>query len=1028
MSNKQLIIVNDPLDVKTWERVETNKLIDYLIERFGKWPAHARLYHQSVAEENDITPRNDLDIAHIATLDGLFYVVIYPGEAISAVVYILAAVFAVAAFALKPKIPNVAQRASNSKSPNNELSARTNSARPNARIPDIFGTVRSTPDLICVPFTQYVNNREVETSTMCIGRGQYEIHDCKDGSTSLAQIDGASVSIFKPDTDVAVDAPYFAIGAPLTGPVMNITRNDAINGQTLDFPNFKQFVGDANIVFELPNRMTTVGFSNRTFSAIFVPGDVVQLTNALQFDDSLTQVGLQIAKNSTTFMIKLASAVLPPWLNIGDDLNLLKCVFHLVVVGPFGQTVKLNDCKGKYVVTNLTLVNISGQDWCEVELDDPVSVNPLWADNDIANWFPVEGEFTADVNDTAFVFDLAGTYEISAVADKFVEFVSPELVNPDWLDIPVAGSALLSSSIQTVTYKWVGPFVMDQADTTRLITNFVASGGLYFDDGKTVFPLYINVFLEVTPIDNSDVPTGPPVVFTTTVSGEYFSTDSKGQTLIASPVLGRCMVRAARQTPKLDAFLMNGSIVDEIKWKDLYSASQIDNTNFGNVTIIRSQTVGTTGALSLKERRLNMLVTRQIPLRISGSTFTSDLHSTNRADEIIAEVCKDPRIGNRPNSEIDFTNIYTEIAIGELYFGFPESIEFSYTFDEDKMNFEDTVQAIASAVCCTAYRQGSLIKLKLERATVDSTLLFNHRNKTPGSETRTMRFGNNNDNDGVAFTYVSPIDDAVVTKYIPEDRSAKKEKKIESIGIRNDKQAHIQAHRAFNKIKYQNLTTKFRATEESELLVIADRILVADNTRPETQDGEITGVAGLICATSQPVKFEAGSAYTVFLQLFNGTVQSIPVSGLFGDPYAMVLAFAPALSLVVEDDRFAKTQYCIVKNTDARQTAFLVTERTSGEQSVSEVTAINYSDRYYENDKDYLINPDVTFVKSLGDLILWLNAQPIDTFVTSGGKLSQWRDMSDEENHSTQPNPDIRPLPSTALFVPRGVKFEDELT
>lgn len=99
--------------------------------------------------------------------------------------------------------------------------------------------------------------------------------------------------------------------------------------------------------------------------------------------------------------------------------------------------------------------------------------------------------------------------------------------------------------------------------------------------------------------------------------------------------------------------------------------------------------------------------------------------------------------------------------------------------------------AIADAVFCKAYRRGSSIKLTFEKETDSSVMLFNHRNKLPGSETRTATFGYINDNDGVELDYISPEDDAKVTYYVPADQSAVNPKKLDTIGVRSKVHAHF---------------------------------------------------------------------------------------------------------------------------------------------------------------------------------------------------------------------------------------------
>ncbi|KAG1437198.1 hypothetical protein G6F57_020349 [Rhizopus arrhizus] len=136
---------------------------------------------------------------------------------------------------------------------------------------------------------------------------------------------------------------------------------------------------------------------------------------------------------------------------------------------------------------------------------------------------------------------------------------------------------------------------------------------------------------------------------------------------------------------------------------------------------------------------------------------------------------------------------------------------------------------IVQAVFCRAYRRGSVIKLIFERASDDASLLFNHRNKLPGSETRTE--GSAMENDGIEYLWIDPDDDSQVTIYLPEDRSSVNPKRYDSVGVRVVEQAHIHALRAWNKLQYQDVVTEFDALPEANLVAVSERIRVADNTR-----------------------------------------------------------------------------------------------------------------------------------------------------------------------------------------------------
>ena len=57
---------------------------------------------------------------------------------------------------------------------------------------------------------------------------------------------------------------------------------------------------------------------------------------------------------------------------------------------------------------------------------------------------------------------------------------------------------------------------------------------------------------------------------------------------------------------------------------------------------------------------------------------------------------------------------------------------------------------------------------------------------------------------------------------------------------------------------------------------------------------------------------------------------------------------------MTDQNKYARTGYNIVASNSARGTAFLVTEKQPNDNFTSRVGAVNYSDKYYTQDNDYL--------------------------------------------------------------------------
>lgn len=944
---KTIILAENALDPSTWETFEAEDVRDFLMMKFDTFPDTARIYHKHVAESCDVTPSDEWGIKRLGELEGPFYVVVYPGDPVTIIVAVVAVVaVAAAVYLLRPSVPTPSLRNTQSESPNNELSDRQNRQRPNGRIPDIFGTVRSTPDLLAVPYKIFENHEEVEYAYMCIGRGEYDVPaaEVKDDTTLISDIAGASVEVFAPNTSPnSGHDPQLRIGTAINEPLYSAVRSNAVNGQVLRAPNSDSVSGNSDIKFVSPDEIRINSSAETDFTAFFAAADVLTVSNA-SFTGTIPGSGVSqnvSVRFTATGTIEFETTDTSSF-SVGDSLIVSGAYFT------YNSGINAINLDGTYV--------ISGKTTSVLTLSSPENIN--------TDWNLIAGNFTDDKTDYKVcglvvtagqtTIDLSGTYTILSVSASTIVLSNPAAINSDWNTLANFASGetdYISPILETSGSKWVGPFTLDKSDLENIFCNFVALNGLYKDDGKKQIRFDVTVEIELTPINLSNVPTGSPVVFQGTVQGSAKTKSTRAITIKADPnFTGRCQIRARRVTNSDLQF--EGSVIDEIKWRDCYSMTPVSENHFGNVTTVHSVTYATAGALAVKDRKLNMLVTRKIPERVSGSTFTTTNFATNRVDEIISAICLDPYIGNRNVAEIDFDSIYDTVSAIETYFGIEKAVEFCYTFDSDNLSFEETISAIASAVYCNAYRRGNVIKLNFEKETPDSTLLFNHRNKLPGTETRTVRFGNQDDNDGVEYEYVDPEDDSIVTFYLPYDKSAVNPKKIESLGVRNKAQAHFHAWRIWNKIRFQNIATEFEATQEADLLVLSDRILNADNTRPGIQDGQVEEQDGLELTLSQNIDFSKYESYSIFIQHYDGTVESISVNeGSL--PNKVILATAPKAPLAIEDGLYAKASYLIVGNGETSVSSFLVTEKSPQTNFTSQVRAVNYDDRYYANDSDY---------------------------------------------------------------------------
>lgn len=945
-------MIENVLDPEEWQETQTDDVCAFLKLYFnGRWPDSARLYYGQVATERDITPFDEHGIQALQNLKNeTIYCVVYPEGGTELFIAAVVGLFVAVTALMKPAIPNNAMRNQQVSSPNNELSTRVNNPRVKGRIPDIFGTVRSTPDTIANVYTTFSNNQEIENATMCVGRGYYDIDDIRDGDTPVTSISGTSVQIYEPFVNISSGTPYISIGAAISGAPKKTTKSNSVNGQVLRPPNSANYVGTNDVYFLYPDQVRLQTTQEVDWRESFEVGDALQVSNSSFYSSNLSLTAAVLPTNTTTFRFPKPINGVPAL--AGDQITLQNALF--TVRNPTtGAVIAVYNLTGTYTIAALSEVTDSGDVYTVVELVNPAAVNPEWDRVDDYDP-PSPSSIVITLIGGTKAFDLDGTYTILAVSGASITLSNPEAINSGWSfvnNMPDHKTPLASPIMQVSGPKWVGPITLMVPDRNEVLINVYAANGIYKDNGRKQYSFKIDIETLIEQLDASGNPTGATFTDNRTIFGNRFNRDSVGVTLSLRPAFnGPCRV-SMRRTSATD-LEFEGSVVDELKWRDLYAASPFKSNLFGNVTIVRSRTYATAGALTIKERKLNMLATRKVPLWLGGTSFTTVLHPTNDAAEILSAILLDPKIGNRSVNEIDFASIYAARDKAIAYFGNAKAFEFCYTFDSDNMSAEETITSLASAVFCQAYRRGNIFKLMFKGSDPDSALLFNHRNKVPRSETRTQSFGYQKDNDGVEYTWISPEDDAPLLIQIPTNGSARNPLKVENIGVRNGLQAYLQAYRYWNRVRYENQTVEFEGTQEAHLLVLEQRILVADNTRTGTQDGDIVEQDGLLLTCSRAITAEAGKAYTIYLQLYDGSVEAIPVTSI--NKREVLLSRAPRLALVTDFQSAARTTFVIVANDSTRQDSFLVSEKEPVDNFTCKVTAVNYDERYWQNDKDFI--------------------------------------------------------------------------
>lgn len=941
----RLRILKNPLNAgEEVLHIRTDKVLEAFIEVKKKHP-QARIYLQPACQQNDVTPSSKVDEASLVMLSQKydFDIVCHaagltPVEWFMVAAAVLSVGVSVYTYMNMPDVPIMDQKSSN-----NELSNRVNRERIKGRVPDPFGTNKCVPDLIAPPILYYKDDGiEVEECLMCLGRGEFEITDIKDGDTFGSTIEGFSTSVYAPGMSL-IGTPQIQIGetfneAPLVG-----KKSSAITGQTLKDPTESVIdtAIEGTMYPQYPNRLYLVGGGlDATFSA----GESVVI--------NAEQIGVQDVQLSGSTNVERTGVI-----TIGSPVNIESPNdFKGIQIDTLLIEDTINgllDLSGRYIVSSISK---SGSYAYEITLENPVSANPNWAlmtaDN-IANSSNILTSNNKSIN-------ISGNYaNITTVTSDFIELEIPVEYQAEWDKLN--GITVNSANIELRKYtdNWLGWFYINTTDVEKLLFNFYFPKGLFSvrTDGKNA-QMHASYEIEYQEIEENS-PVGPVLTLDNYMLHQRQSSFGVSESIELPTAFAEGVRVRVRKTSQNT--YARSAVYDEIKLKSVYACSYLKKLVYPKVTMVRSETVATDGALSVKERQWNCIATQKLYTYASGAQSLSKQPTNDFADIVVA-ITLDPLIGRRTLNDIDVTGIYATSNEIKSYFGTPLAAHFNYTFDQGSQSFEESLAQIASCVGSNARREGSQIYFQFEKENPNSSILFNHRNKRPFSETRSEKYGIDREYDGVEVTWIDPADGWVESIIRLPDEFITNPKKLELSGVTNKYQAHFLAHRAWNKIQYQRETVKFTGYGEADLVSLNDRIAVTDDTIPSVvmmgngvPSGDIQFWDGQIIGVSQPTNLDPTKSYLIQLQHINRSVEVMSVTqGV--DEYHLVLERLPILPLVVKSEYDEYAKYSITFSTERDSEAFLITEKSHSGPFESEITAINYDARYYSNDKDHINN------------------------------------------------------------------------
>lgn len=939
----QICIINNALDASEKTIIETDNIL-YTFLHFKAQHPQARIFKGNPCPENDITPTKDdrQSIARLTETNEDCTIVLYSGDLISAVNWVVAKIFGAAVSALV-KVPKVnTSRDSLTGSSNNNLSNRENKQRLKQRIPFILGRVKSIPDLFAPVIRYFKDSVEVEESLMCISENPVQVYDFKEGDTPIQEIPGTSVTVYGYNQSLIGGDNIFKWGDTFDQPPAIAKQSSSINGQTLLPPNSTR-IEAGDIYFKYPNLIMaeSVGTADKFSSFDVNESLIISGANFGIADLSITG-SVTVDNVANTLEISSSQTV------VGYDSFRKISVTAMLVTDPINGQL---DLAGLYEIQSI--VYSSGV--YTITLSDPINTNANFANLTEAAITNISANLTAN---TANIF-LDGNYIVTGVdtATKQIALATPSAVNTDWNKLADLTGQKTSTGwikLRGSSDNFIGWFTIDSPNATGLLLNFQASNGIYQGSSART----VNISVEYQSVV-AGTPTGIIYTETLDLTGKPNNRDSVGGSMwIDLAFTGAVRFRARRTNDNGD----EADLSDETKFYSAYAYHYLQKLVYDNRVLLRSRSQATRSATALDSRELNCIAESMMYSYSTGSKSATRIATRNIAD-ITIELALHPKIGRRALNEIDVTALYDLVDQITDYFGTPRMAEFNYTLDDANQSFEEILRMIAGVTGCNDRRSATILYYDFERADNLPNILFNHRNKRPQSETRTYSFIIENRYDGVELNYVDSDDGWVEkTLKLPNDQ-INNPKKIDGFGIVYKEQAHVIAWRAWNKLRYQRIACRFEAYAEAELVNKGDVIAVVDDTRlspiylgdPESMilSGEVLAWDGLTITGSQPCLLGSAHDFVIHLQLKSGQIDVIPITqGL--DAYHFVLSRPPLEALVTDGE--VKTVYSITADDRQNDQLFLLTEKAVNGIFEHQVTAINFDSRYYQNDTDIINN------------------------------------------------------------------------
>jgi hypothetical protein len=794
-----------------------------------------------------------------------------------------------------------------SESANNRIQKPTNDARLGQRVEYICGQLRSYPAKMANEYIVIENNEQVEYGYYCIGEGEYEISDVRDGNTPGDAMAGWTLNAYRPyQTPMNGATPYFTVGGSINEPIRTAFQSDESVRDEIDPPN------DLSIdtAYSL-SANGTVGL----VTATNLP-DGYSLTDVYTIGDYLVMVdvfGTGVIGSKTVYIEEN-----PP--GSGDPT-----VWIPVVINNNEKT-NISTDNGltiEYVVTDV------GIDYVEVTI--PYSSGAIYD-----AWQRMQGR---SISNTIYEYDtLYDTYFTETVNDSYY-MKEPGVEVYDSVD---ATEVTEDGKIVKLYAGTLGPFAGQRGIST--IQYNLLSDGIYKDaGGNATSDLTITGSITVRELDDAGVPTGIGITSPWSVSSNQSNRRKQtGDTFYVNHPYDNYQVEFNRDTPR--DFDFNGAVFDIVELTELYFIrNEPSGAEYGNKTTVQTRRKQSAFSVGTAQR-INMLAERQY-------NDGSGRFKSRYFDDAVYFAAINERFGRRSQAQADKLRSHLRDIRDELvaYFGSEEVAYFDFTFDSQDLTFEEFINQVAKSVFCEAYQVGSDIRFFPDILQEFDAMIFSHANKTIGKQSMKVSFTDLQDKnyDCVEIKWRNPEKmDAQQSIFIPSQGT--NPKVIELVGIRNEKKAEMHAWREWYRIKYQRYSYECGVGIEATHLVPSRRIGIVNNISGTSMDGYVSAWdGGVRIRTSQEVNVMDHNDYVAVLSTPLGGTQSFDVTQ-GATLNELVLDVVPSFYINTNlKENFS--YFRVARDADLNADSYAVRSVSLNGAEIS-ITAVNYAEEVFQKD------------------------------------------------------------------------------